>query len=262
MAGGSVAGDLSRFVCRQIALSQPQYTLPMTTLRILVVDDQEIIRHGLKLIINGQPDMTVVGEAGDGEEALRLAHELQPDIVLMDIKMPRMNGIQATRRLTQELRNTRVIILTTYDVDGWVFDGIRAGAKGYLLKDTSSERLQEVIRSVHRGESQIDPAVAGKVMDEFRRLSAPDALEPKISTANPNEADTQDNVAIEKLTEREAEILQLVAQGKNNRDIAAQLFLSEGTVRNYVSTIMDKLHANDRTQMVVKAARRKMVKLD
>jgi len=234
----------------------------MTMLRILVVDDQEIIRHGLKLIIGGQSDMTVVGEAGDGEEALRLAHELQPDIVLMDIKMPRMNGIQATRRLTQELRNTRVIILTTYDVDGWVFDGIRAGAKGYLLKDTSSERLQEVIRSVHRGESQIDPAVAGKVMDEFRRLSEPNALEPLPRAAKPSEADAQDSVTIEKLTEREAEILQLVAQGKNNRDIAAQLFLSEGTVRNYVSTIMDKLHANDRTQMVVKAARRKMVKLD
>jgi DNA-binding NarL/FixJ family response regulator len=237
----------------------------MTTLRILVVDDQEIIRHGLKLIINGQPDMTVVGEAGDGEEALRLAYELQPDIVLMDIKMPRMNGIQATRRLTQELRNTRVIILTTYDVDGWVFDGIRAGAKGYLLKDTSSERLQDVIRSVHRGESQIDPAVAGKVMDEFRRLSEPNALEPLPRAAQPNQpnqADAQDSVTIEKLTEREAEILQLVAEGKNNRDIAAQLFLSEGTVRNYVSTIMDKLHANDRTQMVVKAARRKMVKLD
>lgn len=234
----------------------------MTMLRILVVDDQEIIRHGLKLIINGQPDMTVVGEAGDGEEALRLAHALLPDIVLMDIKMPRMNGIQATRRLTQELRNTRVIILTTYDVDGWVFDGIRAGAKGYLLKDTSSERLQDVIRSVHRGESQIDPAVAGKVMDEFRRLSEPNALEPVTRATKPSEADAQDNVTIEKLTEREAEILQLVAEGKNNRDIAAQLFLSEGTVRNYVSTIMDKLHANDRTQMVVKAARRRMVKLD
>ena len=232
----------------------------MTPIRILITDDQDIIRRGLRLIVEQQPDMTVIGEASDGEEAVRLAVALQPDVVLMDIKMPRLNGIQATRAITRDAPNTRVIILTTYDVDGWVFDGIRAGAQGYLLKDTSSEKLQEVIRSVHGGESQIDPAVAGKVMDEFRRMSSNSTANDTQST--PARPKAEDEANIEKLTEREMQILQLIAQGLSNKEISAQLFLSEGTVRNYVSVIMGKLHANDRTQVVIKAAKRKMVKLD
>jgi DNA-binding NarL/FixJ family response regulator len=233
----------------------------MDKIRILIVDDQDIIRHGLKLIIERQPDMEVAGQAGDGEEALRQARELRPDVVLMDIQMPKMNGIRATRAITGEMPATRVVILTTYDVDGYVFDGIRAGASGYLLKDTTAEKLQEVIRSVHRGESQIDPAIAGKVMDEFRRLSA-------IAGATAAEAPRQgDKVmsgtdeVIEQLTEREMDVLRLIAEGLSNKDIAARLHLSEGTVRNYVSVIMDKMHANDRTQVVIKASKRKLVKL-
>ena len=230
----------------------------MTTIRILLADDQDIIRHGLTMIIELQPDMSVIGQATNGEEALRLARELKPDIVLMDIQMPKMNGIRATRAITSELPQTHVVILTTYDVDGYVFDGIRAGARGYLLKDTSSEKLQEVIRSVHRGESQIDPAIAGKVMDEFRRLST---TSPATASKQPRQINAPDEI-IEQLTEREMDVLRLIAEGLNNKDIAARLYLSEGTVRNYVSVIMGKMHANDRTQVVIKASRRKMVKLD
>jgi DNA-binding NarL/FixJ family response regulator len=230
----------------------------MPAIRILLADDQDIIRHGLKLIIEQQPDMTIVGQAANGEEAVALARELKPDVVLMDIQMPKMNGIRATRAITGELKQTRVVILTTYDIDGYVFDGIRAGAQGYLLKDTSTENLQEVIRSVHSGESQIDPAIAGKVMDEFRRLSAAsEAPKPQ-----PMPAASTDEPEIEQLTEREMDVLRLIAEGLNNKDIAARLYLSEGTVRNYVSTIMEKMHANDRTQVVIKASRRKMIKLD
>lgn len=228
----------------------------MSPIRILLADDQDIIRHGLKLIIEQQPDMVVVGQAANGEEAIALARELKPDVVLMDIQMPKLNGIRATRTISGELPATRVVILTTYDVDGYVFDGIRAGARGYLLKDTSTEKLQEVIRSVHRGESQIDPAIAGKVMDEFRRLSAGPAAQPAPQAA------ASDEPEIEQLTEREMDVLRLIAEGLSNKDIAARLYLSEGTVRNYVSVIMDKMHANDRTQVVIKATRRRMVKLD
>ena len=234
----------------------------MSNIRILIVDDQDIIRHGLTLIIERQPDMAVIGQAADGEEAMRRARESKPNIVLMDIQMPKMNGIRATRTITKELPNTRVIILTTYDVNGYVFDGIRAGARGYLLKDTSAEKLQEVIRSVHRGESQIDPAIAGKVMDEFRRLSAGTGSESSAAPQPKGAATPATDEIIEQLTEREMDVLRLIAEGLNNKDIAARLYLSEGTVRNYVSTIMDKMHANDRTQVVIKASRRKWVKLD
>jgi DNA-binding NarL/FixJ family response regulator len=235
----------------------------MDKIRILLADDQDIIRHGLKLIIDQQADMEVVGQAGDGEAAVALAKQLQPDIVLMDIKMPKMNGIQATRLITGELPKTRVIILTTYDVDGWVFDGIRAGAQGYLLKDTTSDQLQVVIRSVHAGESQIDPAVAGKVMEEFRRLSA--RANPVVSEPQPKPAahsSQQGEGVIEQLTEREMDVLLLIAEGLSNKEIAGRLFLSEGTVRNYVSVIMGKLHANDRTQVLIKASRRKIIRLE
>jgi DNA-binding NarL/FixJ family response regulator len=222
-------------------------------IRILIADDQEIIRQGLAIILDHNPDMTVVGQAEHGEQAVAMARALKPDVILMDIKMPKMNGIQATRIITGELPATQVIILTTYDSDDWVFDGVRAGAQAYLLKDAGKDELTAAIRGVHGGESQLDPAIARKVMDEFRRMSSTHASKPAQRT--------DDLPPIEALTEREHDVLSLIAQGMNNRDIAGTLFLSEGTVKNYVSTIMAKLHANDRTQAVIRALKEGIVKL-
>jgi DNA-binding NarL/FixJ family response regulator len=227
-------------------------------IRLLIVDDQEIVRNGLSLILGAQPDFVIVGQAGDGDLAENAALELRPDVVLMDIKMPRRSGIQATRAIRKALPDTHVILLTTYDVDDWVFEGIRAGANGYLLKDTGTEQLVDVIRAVHRGESVLDATLAGRVMDEFRRLSAGASASPPAAAPSSG----ADGEVLEALSERESEVLQLIAQGLNNREIAAKLFLSEGTVRNYVSAVLSKLHAQDRTQAVIKAAQRRMVKFD
>ncbi len=225
----------------------------MEKIRILIADDQEIVRQGLAIILDHQPDMTVVGQAEHGEQVVAMARALRPDVVLMDIKMPKMNGIQATRIIAGELPRTQIIILTTYDSDDWVFDGVRAGAQAYLLKDASKDELTAAIRSVYSGESQLDPTIARKVMDEFRRMSGP--------VTRASAAHGSDLPPIEALTERERDVLSLIAQGMNNRDIAGALYLSEGTVKNYVSTIMAKLHANDRTQVVVRALKEGIVRL-
>ncbi len=222
-------------------------------IRVLIADDQEIIRHGLALILRNEPDMDVVGLASDGAEAVTLAVRLQPDVILMDIVMPALNGIAATRQIVSELPGAGVIILTTYDADDMVFEGVRAGAMCYLLKGARSDAVLAAIRSVHRGESHLDAGVARKVMDEFRRLSG---------LAEPADADAPaDDVVVEGLTPREMDVLVLLAEGKTNREIAESLVLSEGTVKNHISKIMGKLHANDRAQILVKAARRKLVKL-
>ncbi len=224
----------------------------MNVIRLLIVDDQEIIRQGLSIILGHQPDIEVVGLAADGAEGLRLARELKPDVVLMDVKMPRMNGIQATGQITLSLPQTRVIILTTYDVDDWVFDCIRAGAIGYLLKDAPSDTLAEAVRGAVRGESQIDPSVARKVLDAFRRLDAPAQRPPQEQDKLP---------PLERLTGREEQVLALLVEGLANKEIAARLTLSEGTIKNHVSNILSKLHANDRTQAVLTAIRRGLVEL-
>jgi DNA-binding NarL/FixJ family response regulator len=224
----------------------------MTNIRVLLADDQDIIRTGLTIILNHQVDIEVVGQAADGVEAIDLAKALQPDVILMDIKMPRLNGIQATRQIMAALPKTQIIILTTYDTDDWVFDGIRAGAIGYLLKDTSSENLAEAVRGAVRGESQIDPTVARKVLREFQHgATANKAMTPPTPEEEP----------LEKLTDREEEILRLLAAGLPNKEIAQQLSLSEGTVKNHISAILAKLHANDRTQAVLTALKRGLVDL-
>ena len=211
----------------------------MNPIKILLVDDQPQYREGLCTLLSVHPDFEVVGEAANGAEAIRLARSLVPLVVLMDLQMPVLDGVAATRRLHEEQPDCRVIVLTTFDDDELVFDGLRAGAVGYLLKDAPSEKLAEAIRVAARGETFLQPSVAAKVVAEFARLSR-----KTITTANP---------VIEPLSEREIEILRLIAQGASNREIAGTLFLAEGTVKNHVTSILGKLEARDRTQAALKA---------
>src|SRR5205823_6991055 len=203
----------------------------MKSIKILLVDDQPLFREGLRTLLSVQPDFEVVGEAGNGEEAISLAHKLLPSVVLMYLQMPVLDGVAATRRLHEEQPACRVIVLTTFDDDEMVFDGLRAGAVGYLLKDAPSEKLAEAIRVAARGESFLQPSVAAKVVAEFARLSRKTIGTP--------------NSMVEPLSERELEILRLIAQGASNREIAGALFLAEGTVKNHVTNILGKLEARD-----------------
>ena len=211
----------------------------MNPIKILLVDDQSLFREGLRTLLSVHSDFEVVGEAGNGAEALRLVRSLQPAVVLMDLQMPVLDGVAATRRLHEEQPDCRVIVLTTFDDDEMVFDGLRAGAVGYLLKDAPSEKLAEAIRVAARGETFLQPSVAAKVVAEFARLTR-----KPVRTANPE---------IEPLSERELEILRLIAQGASNREIAGTLFLAEGTVKNHVTNILGKLEVRDRTQAALKA---------
>lgn len=229
----------------------------MSTIRLLIVDDQDIVRHGLGVILSHQDGMEVVGFAADGQEALEQAALHRPDVVLMDLKMPRLNGIQATRQLVRRFAGVKVIVLTTYDGDEWVFDAVRAGASGYLLKDSDGAEIVAAVRGSVAGEVRIDPAVAGKVLQEFNRLAGqPDR------PVDPRKSSGVNLPAIEELTERERLVLQELVQGKTNREIADSLHLAEGTVKNYVSIIIDKLQANDRTQAAILALKRGLATLD
>jgi DNA-binding NarL/FixJ family response regulator len=216
-------------------------------IRVLIVDDQPLIRRGLALALSGEADMAVVGEAGDGIEALEQARLLRPDVVVMDLHMPRRSGVGATRDILAALPRTRVVVLTTMDTDESVFDAVRAGAMAYLLKDATGHEVAEAVRGVHRGESQLTPQIARKVLDQFRGLVAA-APRPSFPVETPDDVTAP-------LNEKEQLVLQAIAEGKSNRQIATELSLAEGTVKNYVSRIMEKLHAASRTELAVLALR-------
>jgi two-component system, NarL family, response regulator LiaR len=219
-------------------------------IKVLICDDQEVVCKGLNIILSHSKGIEVVGLAENGEVGCRMALELKPDVVLMDLKMPLLNGIHATRRISTALPDTRIVVLTTYDGDDWVFDAVRAGACGYLLKDAAGEEIVTAVRDAAAGKTHLDPAIAGKILSEFNRL------QQTLLPAKTNQALRQS------LTGRELSILQLMAEGKNNQEIADELYLAVGTVKNNVSNILGKLQANDRTQAVVSALREGIVDLD
>ena len=206
-------------------------------IRVIICDDQEMICEGLRAILGTASDIAVVAIAHDGAEAVDLVGQHRPDVVLMDLKMPGMNGIQATRQIKDRFPEVRVLALTTYDADEWVFDAIRSGADGYLLKDTPRAQLIAALRGTAAGATHVDPKVAGKLFARVAQQAAPPA-EP---------------AALRSLTERELDVLRLLARGLNNADIARRLYLSEGTVRNYVSNVLAKLDVADRTQAAILA---------
>jgi DNA-binding NarL/FixJ family response regulator len=215
-------------------------------MRILIAEDQALVRRGTVVLLSMEPDMEVVGQARDGIEAVEMAQRLAPEIVLMDLHMPRLGGVAATREITRTLPGTQVLVLTTLGDDETVFEAVRAGAHGYLLKDVSERELLETIRALRRGESRLTPQIARKVMDQFRRLAESSEYRSNAAggTAKPERT-------TETLSEKEEKILNLIAEGMSNRQIAQAMFLAEGTVKNYVSRIMEKLHANTRTALAV-----------
>ena len=211
-------------------------------IRVLICDDQDVVREGLRAILSTVPHIEVTGMACDGAEAVEAVEKSPPDVVLMDLNMPGVNGIQATRKINEKFPTVHVLALTTYDADEWIFDAIRAGASGYLLKGTPRAGLIKAIEGTAVGQTYVDPNVAGKLFTHV--------------------ADTKvvhDSTVTESLAPRELEILRLIAKGRSNTEIAAQLFLSEGTVRNYVSGIFAKLGVTDRTQAAVIALRHGLV---
>lgn len=216
-------------------------------IRVLIVDDQPMVRAGLAAIVGSDPEIDVAGEGGNGEEALVLVEAHSPNLVLMDLQMPVMNGVQATRRLKREYPTLPILVLTTYAADEWVFDAVRAGAAGYLLKDTRPAQLIAAIKGTVAGETFLDPAIAGTV------------LRQAVHAQNNN---LQPTKLIEALTPRELGVLALVVRGMNNREIGEQLYLATGTVRNHVSEIMGKLGVSDRTQAAVLAVQMGLVDLD
>jgi DNA-binding NarL/FixJ family response regulator len=217
------------------------------TLRVLIVDDHALFRRGLLMVLRQEADMEVVGEAEDGYDAVQKAQELMPDVVLMDVRMPKRSGIEATREIRELLPHVKILMLTISDEEADLYDAIKAGASGYLLKEISIEEVAEAIRSVHSGESQLSPSMASKLLTEFAAMS--------------KRADEQQQLVAPRLTEREMDVLRLVAKGLNNRDIGQELLISENTVKNHIRNILEKLHLRSRMEAVVYAVREKLLEI-
>ena len=216
-------------------------------IRVLVVDDHALFRRGLQMVLGSESDIEVVGEAGDGAEALKVASETLPDIVLMDVRMPRRGGIDATTAIKDAVPSAKIIMLTISDEEGDLYDAIKAGAMGYLLKEISIEEVASAVRAVYNGQSLISPSMASKLLNEFATMVRKD--------------DERQQVPAPRLTDREMEVLKLVAKGLNNRDIAKQLFISENTVKNHIRNILEKLQLHSRMEAVVYAVREKLLEI-
>ena len=213
-------------------------------LRILLVDDHVLFRKGVAALLAGRQEMQVVGEAGDGLEAIMAAREILPDVILMDIGMPRCNGLDATRRIKREMPHVKIVILTVSDDDHDLFEAIKSGAQGYLLKDLEPYQLFDLLESISRGEAPLSGAIAAKILKEFTRPDKTSEQEPEL---------------IDDLTARETSILQLVSEGKTNKEIASILFISENTVKIHLRNILEKLHLQNRIQAAVYAVRQGLV---
>ena len=216
-------------------------------LRVLIVDDHALFRRGLQMVLKQEDDIDVVGEAGDGSEAVSKAQELMPDVILMDVRMPRRSGIEATQQIKDLMPHVKILMLTISDEEADLYDAIKAGASGYLLKEISIDEVADAIRSVWQGQSRISPSMASKLLTEFAAMS--------------KRADERQQLPAPRLTDREMAVLKLVAQGLNNRDIAKELFISENTVKNHIRNILEKLHLHSRMEAVVYAVREKLLEI-
>jgi DNA-binding NarL/FixJ family response regulator len=216
-------------------------------LRVMVADDHALFRRGLEMVLGHEDDIEMVGEAYDGAEAIEKAQELMPDVVLMDVRMPKRSGIEATAQIKDLLPHVKILMLTISDEEADLYDAIKAGASGYLLKEIPIEEVADAIRSVWAGQSRISPSMASKLLTEFAAMSKATDDRPPVPTP--------------RLTDREMEVLRLVAQGMNNRDIAKELFISENTVKNHIRNILEKLHLHSRMEAVVYAVREKMIEI-
>ena len=206
------------------------------TARVVLADDQPLVRAGFRMILEAEDDIDVVGEASDGEEAVAVTRQLQPDVVLMDIQMPKVDGLEATRRIAQDAStDSRILILTTFERDDYVFEALRAGASGFMLKNAAPEDLVRAVRVVATGDALLDPAITRRVIEDYAQRAAP----------------RKDHARLARLTEREREVLRLLATGKSNAELAAHLYLGEGTVKTHVSHLLGKLGLRDRVQAVV-----------